>query len=102
MKNQNSLLFLAAGLAGVAAIALSNVALLAAVSGEIVMAVVTSSALLAFAISDYSRQPKPLGLRTALARPPVTPVPVERPAVKRAAAYGIRRAQPALVEHSAA
>jgi hypothetical protein len=91
MKNNLSNI-LTAGVAGVALIKLSSASFLAAVSGEILMGGLAAVAVLGIAISDYARRPRPLTIRTTVARPAL-------PSTKTTA-YGVRRC-PALVERAA-
>jgi len=94
--NNSAFPILAAGLAGVALASVSNAAYLASIPGDIVVAVVASVAILAFAIRDYSRDIRPLTVKAAVLRPAA-----DSATAVRTRAYGIRR-QAAIVERTAA
>jgi hypothetical protein len=54
-----SLVFAAAS-AGSALFAIANTSFVAALSGDMVMAIASSASIIALAVFDYSRRPKPL------------------------------------------
>lgn len=71
MKNslQSISLILAAGAAGVALFSLANAPFTAALSGDVILGVGASLALLGFAAYDYSRRVRSVSLPVRLLRP---------------------------------
>lgn len=94
MKNTLSILALSAA-AGVALVKLSSASFLASVSGELVIGIGASLAIVGLMISDYRRLVRPLTVPARVVRPAA---PAARP--QRTNAYGIRR-QSAIVERAA-
>ena len=80
MKNSSKSisLILAAGLAGVAFLSVSNASFTAGLSGDAMLAAGLSAAVLGFAINDYSRRIRPLTVTTRLLRPAMPPASAPR------------------------
>lgn len=92
-------IILATASAATALVALANASFLASVPAAIVFAVAVSLAIVGMTISDYTRNVRPLTLKT-----PIAPVirPTATSAAARSTAYGMRRRVSAITERSAA
>jgi hypothetical protein len=97
MKSSKTLsIILAAGLAGVALVALSNASFLASIPADLLLATATAGAIVGLAVADYSRAHQPLKPLASVVRPSFSQNPA------RTTAYGIQRREVATVERTAA
>ncbi len=97
MKSQKTLsIILAAGLAGVALVALSNASFLASVPAELLISAAVAGAIVGLAVADYSRRLTPLKPMAPVLHPSFPKNPA------RTSAYGISRRDSAAVDCKAA
>lgn len=86
MKSQKTISnILAAGLAGVALVALSNASFLASLPADLLIAAAAAGAIVGLAVADYSRSIQPLKPLAPVLRPSFPKNPA------RTTAYGIAR-----------